>query len=232
LNMLHEKTGGMFAYSLVEWPSFDAWTWGPAIANSWRIYDDIQPNWQRIMEILNNASFIGNFTDFYAHNDLDMLEIGNGDLTLAEQRSHFTAWALNKSPLLIGTNLSLISNDSVEILKNQEVLAINQDQFVGTPLTPFFWGRNLDGTWDPEFPAQYWSGFFGANSQTAIMYINVNNDTEDLGFQFSQSPHLKADATYSVRDLWAHEEKGLFTGSFSETGIESHDVRAYLFKEQ
>jgi len=72
----------------VEWQSFDAWTWAPAIANSWRstcprllvqlsmgwqryeVYDDIQPNWTRITEILNNASFIGQYTDHYAHNDL------------------------------------------------------------------------------------------------------------------------------------------------------------------
>jgi len=64
------------------------------------------------------------------------------------------------------------------------------------------------------------------------MYINVNNETEDLGFQFSQSPHLKSDATYSIRDLWAHEEKGDFSGSFTETGVGSHDVRAYLFTEK
>lgn len=35
----------------------------------------------------------------------DMLENGNGALTLAEQRSHFTAWALAKSPLLVGTDV-------------------------------------------------------------------------------------------------------------------------------
>lgn len=33
---------------------------------------------------------------------------GNGDLTYDEQKSHFTAWALMKSPLLIGTDVSLI----------------------------------------------------------------------------------------------------------------------------
>jgi len=36
-----------------------------------------------------------------------MLENGNGDLTLAEERSHFTAWALTKSPLLVGTDVSV-----------------------------------------------------------------------------------------------------------------------------
>jgi hypothetical protein len=32
-----------------------------------------------------------------------MLEIGNGNLTLAENRAHFALWAAMKSPLIIGT---------------------------------------------------------------------------------------------------------------------------------
>jgi hypothetical protein len=32
-------------------------------------------------------------------------EIGNGELTLEEQRTHFNLWALSKSPLLIGTHV-------------------------------------------------------------------------------------------------------------------------------
>lgn len=36
---------------------------------------------------------------------LDPLENGNGTLTLAEQRSHFTAWAVAKSPLLVGIDV-------------------------------------------------------------------------------------------------------------------------------
>lgn len=39
-----------------------------------------------------------------------MLEVGNtaggGNLTVEEARTHFTAWALLKSPLLIGTDVS------------------------------------------------------------------------------------------------------------------------------
>ncbi len=95
----------------------------------------------------------------------DMLENGNGALTLAEQRSHFTAWALAKSPLLVGTDVrrhqsspvilwivvqvSKFSQDSINILLNSEIIAINQDTQIGEPLKPFFWGKNPDGTWDP-----------------------------------------------------------------------------------
>lgn len=89
LTQVKAETGKMLFYSLVEWQSFDAWVWAPSIANSWRskrclyeplrtafqislrlVYDDIQANWSRITQILNNASFIGDHSNFYAHNDL------------------------------------------------------------------------------------------------------------------------------------------------------------------
>ncbi|GLB35796.1 putative alpha galactosidase A [Lyophyllum shimeji] len=232
LTQVQAETGKMLFYSLVEWQSFDAWDWAPHIANSWRIYDDIQANWFRITQILNNASFIGDYSNFYAHNDLDMLENGNGALTLAEQRSHFTAWALAKSPLLIGTDISKLSQDSVDILTNPEIIAINQDTVIGEPLKPFFWGKNPDGTWDPSFPAQYWSGYWKDHKHTAVMYINFNERTVDLNFTFSHSPHLRAHKKYAVRDLWKHEDKGVFGNFFFDGSIPSHDVRAYIFTEQ
>ena len=45
--------------------------------------------------------------DFYSHNDMDMMEIGNGNLTIPEQRTHFAVWAFMKSPILIGTDVRL-----------------------------------------------------------------------------------------------------------------------------
>lgn len=61
------------------------------------------------MPILNHASFFAEYTDFYGHSDYDMLEVGNGDLTPAETRSHYALWAALKSPLLIGTPVRLLS---------------------------------------------------------------------------------------------------------------------------
>ena len=116
---------------------------------------------------MNNASFVGNYTDFYGRNDLgvflfigkgkltqllfhiDMLEIGNANFTLEEQRSHFTLWALNKSPLLIGTDITKLPNDTIDIFLNKEIIAINQDNVISKPVQPFFWGKNPDHTFDP-----------------------------------------------------------------------------------
>lgn len=44
--------------------------------------------------------------DFYAHSDMDLMEIGNGQLTIHEQRTHFAAWAFMKSPILLSTDVS------------------------------------------------------------------------------------------------------------------------------
>ncbi len=53
--------------------------------------------------------------------------MGNGILSNAEEISQFSLWAISKSPLLIGSDLSKISEASLEILKNSEVIAVNQD---------------------------------------------------------------------------------------------------------
>lgn len=76
------------------------------------------------------------------------------------------------------------------------------------------------------------SGFYQDQQHIAVMYINFNNRTVDLNFTFSHSPHLQADKNYAVRDLWLHQDKGVFGDFFFDGDIPSHDVRAYVFTEQ
>ncbi|ONL96206.1 Alpha-galactosidase 1, partial [Zea mays] len=61
---------------------------------------------------------------FYA--DPDMLKVGNGGMTLAEYRSHFSIWALMKAPLLIGCDVRNMTSETMEILSNKEVIQVNQ----------------------------------------------------------------------------------------------------------
>ncbi len=56
-----------------------------------------------------------------------MLEVGNGGMTDAEYVSHFSLWAISKAPLLIGCDVTKITNATVQILTNPEVIAVNQD---------------------------------------------------------------------------------------------------------
>jgi alpha-galactosidase len=58
-------------------------------------------------------------------NDADMLEVGNGGMTIEEEKTHFTLWAISKSPLIIGTDLASIREKSLEVLKNEEIIKVN-----------------------------------------------------------------------------------------------------------
>lgn len=55
-----------------------------------------------------------------------MLEIGRG-LTGTEEQTHLGMWCMMSSPLLIGCDLTKIPEPSLRLLKNRELIAINQD---------------------------------------------------------------------------------------------------------
>ncbi|KAJ7250431.1 glycoside hydrolase superfamily [Mycena rebaudengoi] len=224
------KTSGQppFIFSLCEWGFSQVWLWGKKLGHSWRITGNVDPNWDSVASIINFNSFITQATDFSGHNDMDMLQLGNGGLTFEEAKSHFTAWALMKSPLLIGTNLSAIKPDILGILKNTEILAINQDPVFGQSISPFRWGRNADWTNDARFPAQYWSG--RTQNGTVVMLLNTLNEPSTMSFNFVDSPWLRAGRKYSVRDLWTHTNNGTAVKSFA-TRIPAHGVVALLFND-
>ena len=101
--------------------------WVSGVGDLWRSSNDIRKSWT---SILANAFL----TDKWApnakpghYNDADELEIGNGRLTLAEQRSHFALWCVMKSPLIIGTDVRKLSPAVLGILKNTRLIAVNQD---------------------------------------------------------------------------------------------------------
>jgi len=132
-------------HSLCQWGWEQPQNWAPLVGQGWRISNDIKPRWSKIADILflQSTSYLA--SDFYQHADLDSLEVGNTDgrgsppgmLTLAEMRTHFTAWTLLKSHLLISTDLSVIDKDSLAILQNTELIKLNQDPDWGKPLAPF-----------------------------------------------------------------------------------------------
>lgn len=58
-------------------------------------------------------------------NDPDMLEVGNGGLTIEEEKTHFALWAIAKAPLIMGTDLTALRKGSLEVLTNTDIIAIN-----------------------------------------------------------------------------------------------------------
>ncbi|KAK4243591.1 putative alpha-galactosidase B [Corynascus novoguineensis] len=222
--------------AVCEWGWQQPWRWAGRLGQSWRIGGDIRPWWSALSAILNQASFfVGETTGFYARNDLDMLEVGNtgigtppGNLTYDEAKSHFTAWALLKSPLLIGSDMASASEETVEILGNEDILRINQDPEVGEAIAPFRWGHNADYTWDPDHPAEYWTG--NSSYGVVFMILNTHDEPRQMAFNLTESWAIRAGRVYSVYDMWAHTENGTAYRNISLT-LPPHGVAAVLLND-
>lgn len=222
-------------YSLCAWGHAHVERWGNDTGHSWRMWGDIVPEWLGqhqwswgIMPILNHASFFWNTSDFWGHNDWDMLEVGNGNLTLPESRSHFALWAALRSPLLIGTRLVDIQPEILAILANKELVAFNQDPAHGASARPYKWGVNPNGTWNITHPAEYWYGQSVAGHH--VFVLNTLDDVDTREVHFSEVPNLEAGKRYVVHDMWTGKDLGAFEDSVT-IELEPHDTAALRIHE-
>jgi len=224
-----EQQNRTILYSLCEWGQADVLTWGNATANSWRMSGDITPYWSRVAEILNENSFDLDYVDFWGHNDPDMLEVGNGNLTFAESRSHFALWAAMKSPLIIGTDLAVLPQNLTNVLLNPYLIAFNQDPVVGKPAMPYKWGVNPDWTFNATNPAEYWAG--DSSNGTMVLLLNtLSGGLRTMKARWAEIPGLKSNASYHVVDVWTGTSLGCLAGGYNAS-VASHDTAVLLVQE-
>jgi alpha-galactosidase len=147
-----KATGRPIVFSLCQYGWDSPWEWAPALGgNLWRTTDDINPTWDRIYAILSQQEGLEKYAGPGHWNDPDMLEVGNGKLTLAENRSHFSMWAMLAAPLLAGNDLPNMNPEIKAILTNKDVIAIDQDK-MGRQASRVYsdgevevWARHLEG---------------------------------------------------------------------------------------
>ncbi|KAF5698417.1 hypothetical protein FGLOB1_12067 [Fusarium globosum] len=106
--------------------------WTQNVSTSFRLSDDIAEGWGNVYRISNQAIHI-------AHRglsgpghiaDADLLEVGNSGMTFDEQATHFALWAMLKSALMISTDITALSDQTVAVLQNKDLISINQDAAV------------------------------------------------------------------------------------------------------
>ncbi|KAJ3115276.1 hypothetical protein HDU96_000898 [Phlyctochytrium bullatum] len=124
-------TGKPIVYSLCNWGFANSWEYANELGNSWRTTGDICDSfsgwWCSAMSILDMTTDLTQYAGPGGFNDLDMLEVGNGGMTLEQYRTHFSAWAALKSPLILGNDLTKMSSEVLAIVSNKHVIEVNQD---------------------------------------------------------------------------------------------------------
>ena len=151
-------------------------------------------------------------------NDPDMLVVGwvgwgphirPTRLTPDEQYTHISLWCLLSAPLLLGCDLTRLDDFTMNLLTNDEVLAIDQD-----PL-----GKQADKVYNNN-DIQYWTKPLSDGS-LAVGLFNLGNRKQKVHVLYADLK-LKG-KTFLVRDLWRQKNLGIFKNGI-ECKIPSHGV--------
>jgi alpha-galactosidase len=205
-----QATGRPIVLSLCSWGNGSPWLWGASIANLWRTTGDISDNWSSMLSNFDSNSTHASYAKPGGWNDPDMLEVGNGGMSTAEDQAHFSLWAISAAPLITGNDLANMSSTTASILTNSEVIAVDQDS------------AGVQGTKVADNGAgqQVWAKRLSGNGNVAVALLNRGSSTSNITVNWS-SIGLSGNA--SVRDLWAHADRGTFTNSYTAS-VPSHSV--------
>lgn len=204
------STGRPMVLSISEWGVNAPWNWAPDTGNMWRTTDDIIDDWETMLRNLDQTAPHAWAAGPGRWNDPDMLEVGNGGMTLEEYRAHFSMWAILAAPLIAGNDLRTMPPEILEILTNREVIAVDQDP-AGIQ------GNIVD---DTGTGLQVWAKPL-ADGSRAVALLNRSETQADITARWEKIGLPPGDA--SVRDLWAHEERGVARDSYTAS-VPAHGV--------
>jgi alpha-galactosidase len=211
-----KATGRPIVLSICEWGKSKPWLWAKDVGNLWRTTGDIYDCWDCKKEstgwvvILDQQDGLETFAGPGHWNDPDMLEVGNGGMSVTEYQSHFSLWSMLAAPLIAGNDLKNMTPEIKDILTNKEVLAVDQDD-LGMQ------GRRVSKNGDLEV----WVKQLHNGSRAVVLFnrggsgAEISASWEDLGYP-SRLPAV-------VRDLWNKKDLGVFTGKFNAL-VASHGV--------
>lgn len=203
------KTGRPMLFSLCQYGADAVWEWGASVGgNLWRTTDDISDNYGSMTLIGFQQAGLAKFAGPGHWNDPDMLEVGNGKMKPDEYRTHMALWALLAAPLLAGNDLSTMSPETIAILTNREVIAIDQDRL----------GKQADRVW-AEGSQEIWMRPL-ADGSKAIGIFNRFDGPQTIEVDWTK---LGFKSAVHARDIWAAQDLGTLTGKYA-AHVSGHGV--------
>ncbi|MBQ8400078.1 MAG: NPCBM/NEW2 domain-containing protein [Clostridia bacterium] len=167
--------------------------WVTEVADSWRTGGDIFNNFGAVMEQLDNIKSLAKYNTPGHVNDLDMMQVGNG-MTYEEDKSHFAMWCMMSTPLMLGMDLNSISEETLSIISNAELIALNQDPACIQATVAKKYGS-----------VEAWTKDLGSKNSGKKAIALLNRDTKEQTVTISFK-ELGLDGVSVVRDLWAHSD--------------------------
>ena len=215
-------TGHHLYFSICEWGNNSPWTWAPNVggvaADIWRTSGDIVapivPHHKFSGRLASFPGVLSNFdqgvhpeaehTGFY--NDPDMMVIGMPGLTDAQNRVHMSLWAISGAPLLVGADLTTLSETTRATLTNPEVIGIDQDALGLQGIKVASYGDGLE----------VWSKALSTPGERAVLLLNRTGDPGSIKVNWSELG-LVDSGPATVKDVWSRKDLGSINSSYSVT---------------
>lgn len=232
------QTGRPILFSMCEWGTAKPWEWAKDIVHMWRTTGDICAKWEgsihhgtwsawSAMTILDMQEGLREFAGPGHWNDPDMMEVGN-TLTDNEGRAHFSMWCMLAAPLIAGTNIQNATEATIEILTNNEAIAINQDKLgiqgfkhSATDSVEIWYKPLENGNWAVCF----------LNRDSLEHELNYNWKDTHVVDGFAKRETNFAITSFVIRDVWQHKNLGT-TEKPLKSKIPSHDVLMLQLNKQ
>jgi alpha-galactosidase len=222
------KAGRPIVFSLCEWGKSKPWEWAGEVGHLWRTTGDIVDRWDAMMDIFDKQKDLAKYAGPGKWNDPDMLEVGNGGMTAEEYKTHFSLWCMLAAPLIAGNDLRDMSKETLAILTNHEMIAVNQDTL---GKQAFCFRDNGDyEIWIKKL----------ADDEKAVCLLNRSDETKTV--EVNLPVLLKANDSYwstdpynmenyTVRDLWEHKTVKTDGNTVTVT-LPPHSVKVYRFEKK
>jgi alpha-galactosidase len=173
-------------YSISEYSLFKSHLWAPEFANMWRTTDDLFTTWPSILRTINQQVELYPYSGPGHWNDPDMLQVGNGGLSLVESKSHMAIWCILNAPLFAGNNLVTMSDEIAALLTNPRAIAVDQD-----------WSGEQGRLIHQQGALQVWQKLLSAGG-AATIYLNTG--------EIEISAELGQSRSYGQsRDVWSDD---------------------------
>jgi len=220
--MAEGATGHTLYYSICDWGNQSPWTWAPGRggvpADIWRTSGDIvAPIVANSKNSGRKASFPGMLSNFDRgihpeaqhtgfYNDPDMMVIGMPGLTDVQNRVHMALWAMSGAPLIVGADLTTLSESTRATLTSPAVLAVDQDPLGLQAVKVAESGPGLD----------VWAKALSTPGQRAVLLLNRTNAAAPISVHWSDLGLLESSSA-TINDAGAQKDLGVFSSAYSVT---------------
>lgn len=178
--------------------------------------------WENIKKRFSYATVWQQYSIRGGYNDYDAIEIGNGEntgLTLTERQTQLSLWALESAPLILGADLTHLDPHDLTLLKNTEVLSIDQD---GIAAKRFILRDNNEPVFAKIEP----------NGDAIVGLFNTDQDPKELSIEV-KAIGLPIDRKgYSQYNLWTGKQAILNEEGVIKALVAPHGVALFRIERR